>query len=320
MKSIDSGKPIFAFVRKDFPEVILHACWAVKYQGKALASEYSDMYFVTRSLLKPWQLLAISKIGEEDYWTLGFSSHSGQVQHMEQLQKLMEAVGASEGDLVCPRSFPLDTTVATRMRDQQQPANRILHPCAGKHLAMIAACKELGVKTDHYWDPDHPIQEKIFSFVAKEANEKLFWLTDSCGVPNAAMTVRAHLNMWEKLALATDERSQRLKHAWLKNYRLVGGKNRLDSDLVEIGKGRLLVKEGADGLLVVQSLSENGEPVASIFVKLLSGYSSAFLALSLHCLIQRTPDLPAVFKDVQQYLDSRLDEWIPRDQNLKVLL
>jgi len=319
VKTIESGKPIFAFARKDFLEVIIHGCTAVKYQGKTLDSEFEDMYFVTRSLLKPWQMLAISEFDRRDFWAMGLSSHSGQSPHLETLRSFMEFLQASENDLMCPRSFPMDQTIAAQMREQQLPASRILHPCAGKHLTMIAACKAMGVDPDHYWNEDHQVQEKIFSFVAKEANEKLYWVTDSCGVPNAAMTVRAHLTMWEKLAVSKDERVKVLRDLWLQNFRLTGGRNRLDSDLIELGKGKLLAKEGADGLLVVQSLPDDSFPAVGMFVKLLSGYNSSFLAIALYRLILQSRDLPPVFQDIKQYLESRLDDWVPRDQTLKIL-
>lgn len=316
MSHIFSTPALFAFSRNDVPEVVVHGISASKVQGASVQSNHADVVLATRSLLKPWQFMACEVAGSEPWWSIGLASHSGQPAQMDALASLAAAAGAEESDLMCPRAMPLDATVAASVRVSGQAQRRLHHPCAGKHLVMLAACQKFGWSKDQYWDATHPIQRKVFGLVGKEAGANVVWVTDSCGLPNAAMSLKAMCSMWEKLGVSQDEKTAQTRELWLANPRLVGGQRRLDSDLVEASGRRVLVKEGADGLLVIQSLADAKDPAATCIVKLASGYNPAFLAIAMWSLISRTDGLPKVIRDLGDYLRSRLEEWVPRDQTL----
>jgi len=234
---------------------------------------------------------------------------------MEHLTQLCQIAGAGEDELFCPRHLPLDPAIASVMQNSGIRPTRMHHPCSGKHLVHLAACRAQGHGLD-YWHTDHPLQKRLALIIGKEVGEKPIWMTDSCGLPTLAITAKAHVNMWERLALGDDAKLQRLKSLWTSNIRLVGGYGRLESDLMEVAKGRLLAKEGADGLLVVSSLPAPGEPAATCLIKLASGYSSTYLALALWSILSTATDLTKTFQLVQEYLRSRLEKWVPGDQEL----
>lgn len=321
MSDILSAKPIFSLSRRGVPEVVIHGVTAFKTQDQTLKSQNADVTIVTRSLLKPWQALGAGGFSAEDpVWAMAISSHSGQPMHIEQLTSLMQKTSTQETELVCPRAFPMDPAIAAQLRANGSKPSRLQHPCAGKHLLMIAAAKTENASVEDYWHDDHPVQRRIQALVGREANEKITWVPDSCGLPVAVMSVRALLNMYERFALDNGSQAQALKSLWLKNPRLIGGARRLDSDITEIGAGRLIAKEGADGLLVVQSLPHDGNSVASFFVKIASGYNAAHLALGLWAGLSARPVLPKAFEDLKEYLRSRLEEWSPKDQQFTNLL
>jgi L-asparaginase II len=141
-------------------------------------------------------------------------------------------------------------------------------------------------------------------------------MTDSCGLPTMAVTARGLINMWERLLTSEDPKIQQMKKLWTSNVRLVGGYGRLESDIMEASKGRVIAKEGADGLLMLVSEREPNYPAATCFIKLASGYSTTYLALALWSLLSRTPNLPPAFRVINDYLKSRLEKWIPGDQEL----
>jgi L-asparaginase II len=276
---------------------------------------------ISRSLLKPRQFLAVDMPPgelrpEEHFWALGIASHSGQAHHMECLARLSEVARAGEDELFCPRHFPLDPAVASIMQNSGIQPTRMHHPCSGKHLLHLAASRAYGHPVERYWDPEHPLQRRLAAIIGKEIAERPIWMTDSCGLPTFAVSARAHLNMWERLATNDDPKVKRLRQLWTANARLVGGYGRLESDLMEVMKGRIIVKEGADGLLVVVSLPEAGEPAAACLIKLASGYSTTYLALALWSTLSRSKDLPKPLAEVQDYLRSRLERWVPGDQEL----
>lgn len=321
MSDLFASKPIFSFSRRGHPEVIVHGITAFKVQSQVLSGEFADTQIVTRSLLKPWQAMGAGGYqGSDPMWSMAIASHSGQATHIDQLVNLLEKTGAKEADLMCPRAFPMDPNLAAQLRISGEKPSRLLHPCAGKHILMIAAARAEGSPIEQYWHDDHPVQKRIQSLVGKEASEKISWVTDSCGLPVAVMSVRALLNMYERFALDTTEASMALKKLWTENPRLIGGARRLDSDITEMSGGYLIAKEGADGLLVVQSLPQDGNSIASIFIKISSGYNAAHLSLALWCALSARPVLPKVFEDLKTYLRSRVEEWAPKDQQLTNLL
>jgi L-asparaginase II len=320
MRELVDAKPIFAFTRKGITEVVVHGILALKHQGSVLESDDAATIIVTRSLLKPWQALATGGLDHrQPFWAMGFASHSGQAQHLEQLRHLMTQTGALESNLVCPRTFPLDPTEAAVMRNSGLAASRLYHPCAGKHLLMLAAATKEESPLESYWHEDHPVQKRIQALVGREASEKLTWVTDSCGVPVAAMPVRALMNMYERLALDGSHGAAELKNLWIAYPKLVGGARRLDTDLCEVSGGRVIAKEGADGLIFIQTLPDQNESVAGCFVKLSSGHNSAHLGLALWSLLSSREDLNPVLIDLRTYLRSRLEEWVPKDQVLEIL-
>lgn len=317
-----AASPLFAFSRSGIPEIAIHGVGFFKTQAREVGADFhvhdASTLIISRSLLKPWQYLAADVGGavEDDFWILGLSSHNGESRHVQQLARLAEEAQASENDLFCPRSFPLDWETSARLKLEHAKPVRMHHPCSGKHLLMMASCRKHGDPIDHYWDSEHPMQKRLAALVGRELAEKPYWVQDSCGLPTIAITASAHLNLWERLALNEDESALRMKTLWTANPRLAGGRNRLDSDLIDLGKGRIVAKEGADGLLLVQSLPRAGEPVAGCLIKLASGYNVGHLALALYSILVRTRDLPGVFQDILDYLRSRLENWVPEDQKL----
>lgn len=308
--------PLFALARKGVAEVVISGVSYFKCEGKRLEGSDPSVTIIARSLLKPWQFLASDITGPEAFWALGLASHSGQPHHLEELRKLSAAAGAGESELFCPRGFPLDPAISSVMQTSGVQPSRLHHPCSGKHLLALAACKRHDFPQDHYWDVEHPVQKKLAALVGSLLQEKPIWMTDSCGLPTIACTAKAHVNLWERLALSEDPKYKALKQLWTSNIRIVGGYGRLDSDLMEVTKGKVIAKEGADGLLVVVSLPDDGHPVATCLIKLASGYSSTYLALALWSILSRSENLPPAFQTVVSFLRSRLERWVPGDQEL----
>ncbi len=313
---VSDAAPLFALARKGVAEVVISGLSYLKIDGQKVQGSDPSVLVIARSLLKPWQFLAADVGDNEPFWALGLASHSGQPHHMEQLAHLREVAHAGEDELVCPRGFPLDPAVSSVMQTSGIQPTRMHHPCAGKHLVQLAACRQHGYPLERYWDSEHPLQKRLALLLGQQLGEKPIWMTDSCGLPTIAATARAHLHLWERLATSDDPKHERLRRLWINNARLVGGYGRLDSDLMEISKGKVLVKEGADGLLMVSALPDGSHPVATCFIKLASGYSTTYLALALWSILSRSEGLPPAMQQVCDYLRSRLERWVPGDQEL----
>lgn len=313
---LDSSSPIFGLYRDSVPEVVVHGNTYLKRFNEDPRGGDANCIIVMRSLLKPWQFAACEIEEDDNLWALGLSSHSCQPQHLQFLEDLTQKTGMSEEDIICPRTFPMDQNVSAKMRLGGEKRRRLYHPCSGKHLAMLASCIAHGESTDRYWEMDHPMQERIHSLVGQVVGEKPIWLNDSCGLPTMAVSAGAMLNMWERLATSQEDRWTHIKKLWIANPFMVGGSGRLDSDLISAGEGNLIAKEGADGMLIVQTLGEDGTPPTGIFIKIASGYNQTHLALALWATLAKYPDLGRTYDAVRSYLHKRLEKWVPQDQKL----
>lgn len=324
---LNNSRPFFALERKNIPEIIIDGVWTYKKGDEPTMGH--QVQVVMRSLFKPWQFMGLDLFGDPfssgdkkipQNWALALSSHSAQEQHVQVLERLLKEVETDESHLVCPRSYPMDIYGAALAKERGVSPSRLNHPCAGKHLAFIAACKKYGLSTDHYWSDQHPIHKKITSFIGTQINEKPVWSIDSCGLPTIGLSTFEVVNLWQKLASSPEPRYAKSRVLIVENPFLMGGTTRLDSELIEKGQGKIIAKEGADGLLVISSIAQENEPAATCFVKLASGYNKTYLALALWSILSQLDGLTSGFRSTREFLRTRLENWIPSDQDLKILL
>jgi L-asparaginase II len=306
---LTSSKPLFGLSRGGVLEVVVYGLSFWKRQGQPLEAEEASVRIATRSLLKPWQFLAAGASGPEPFWALGFSSHSGQPEQMSALRQLCRHVGVKEDELRCPASWPLDTRVAARMELEDEPRTRLHHPCSGKHLVMLAACRRFGFPSGSYAEPGHPIHERLAARIAAASGCAPDWVRDGCGLPTAVLPVSAHVALWESLALDESAETRELERLWTENPRLVGGLGRLDTELTEASGGAIVAKQGADGLLVLQSLPTGREPVATCFLKLSAGDNGAHQGLALWATLRSVEELNRPFERVLAWLEGRVPAW-----------
>lgn len=315
--SLADARPLFGLRRGAINEVVAFGCSAFKVQGHAAASAYLNMPLVARSLLKPWQLLAAHVVRDDKNVAVCMASHSGQQMHLEALGTLMRELKITETQFQCPSSFPMDRQVMADMKQRGIAKNPLYHPCSGKHLALLWACQQQRWDLATYMNPTHPYHQALLKTLAAFGAKSVTWETDSCGLPTAVLPLGEHLQLWENLATSTASDAQTLRKLWVANPELVGGAGRLDSALVEVGAGTIMAKEGADGLLMVQSIPQNREKSQSALIKNASGYDSGFLALALYALLlDNRPALNAPMGKVLEYLAGRLSDWVPCDQTL----
>ncbi len=309
------ASPLFGFRRGDVLEVVVHGCSVLKTQDQQPDSNFLAMPLAARSLLKPWQLLATEVIRADRNVAICMASHSGQAQHLTAVQTLMQEVGVKESEFQCPSSFPMDRQVTAEMKQRGLGKNSLCHPCSGKHLALLWACHRNGWDVATYMRRTHPYHQQLEDVLRRYGVKELSWETDSCGLPTAVMPVHEHLRLWEMLASSPAADAKQLRDLWTDNPEMVAGEGRLDCDLVRAGEKAVIAKEGADGLLMMQSLPGDGSALQGVLIKIASGYNPAFAALAAYALLKTKRAMlnPAMLR-LLQHLEARLNEWVPRDQ------
>jgi len=260
-----------------------------------------------RSLLKPFQLMALYPVLRQAYPQLGDShfallmaSQQGDAKQQQGLREIMAIGGLSEADLHCPACKPLRAK-------NSAPESPFNHPCAGKHLAHLLYLKAKGQPLSDYLNPQaepYALLRELLGYLMNR--EDFAESADGCGMPNYALSAVEMAQLYHALVMPVsrdlirqcpDELTEILE-AWnviadtMQRYAdLIGGENRLDTQLMQESKAGgqpvpLIAKEGADGLLCV-GIGPNARFAdgLGLFVKLASGYEPAKLKTIIFALL-----------------------------------
>lgn len=231
-----------------------------------------------RSSAKPFQALPVVFSGAADRF--GFSeqevaiacgSHNGEPVHVEAVRSILRKIGVPESALKCGVHEPYSVEVARDLIRRQEPPTAIQNNCSGKHAAMLALAKHLGAPTETYDEPTNPVQQMILQTVSDFSGvtvSEVVLGTDGCGVPVFAIPVSAMALMYARLVspspnLPAEVRDacKRIVTAMISFPVMIGGsKDRLDTELIRAGAGRLISKIGAEGVYTIGVLPSSDWP------------------------------------------------------------
>ena len=240
----------------------------------------------------PFQAIAVVESGAPDRYgfteeemALVVGSHSGSPRHAAVAASILQKAGADAGLLRCGGHQPLDRKVHEEYVRQGYEPGRIEDNCSGKHAGMIAAARARGEDPKRYADPDHPVQRDNLNNVALLCAVHPGTVrvgTDGCAAPNFAVPVSAMARAAAVFTTPTDlgeakaKAARRIFKAVQAHPDMVAGEGRFDTELMRLGKGRILSKEGAEG---VQIIGVRGERLG-IAIKIADGASRAVHAVA----------------------------------------
>ena len=173
----------------------------VNRQGELVAQAGNPEQIVFyRSASKPIQALPVLARGlAEEY---GFSdpelavmaaSHRGEPFHIAAVEGALAKINCREEDLCMLPTYP--AYPPSRLAAQQGGLPRKLyHNCSGKHTAMLALARHLGVDIQGYWQIEHPVQQLILQVMASFTDippGEIGLGIDGCGVPVFAVPLAA---------------------------------------------------------------------------------------------------------------------------------
>ncbi|MFP3855289.1 MAG: asparaginase, partial [Anaerolineales bacterium] len=132
----------------------------------------------------------------------------------------------------------------------------------------LLTARQRGQPEQTYLDEDHPLQREILRLLAQLAvvpEAEVAVATDGCSAPNFALPLRAMALAFARLAdpsgLPIKEQAalNLIYSAMTKNPVLISGPGKLDAVLMQHGEGRLLAKEGAEGVLCLAHRQPQGK-------------------------------------------------------------
>lgn len=228
---------------------------------------------VVRSTIKPFQALPLLLAGGEAAYDLCgadlaliCSSHSGAPEHRARALALLERGGFTEDDLLCGAHRPLGEVTAAAEERLGRPWTPLHNNCSGKHAGMLLACRRLGFDPAGYIATEHPLQRAIAGELAAALGLPLPFVPsgiDGCSAPTFTLPLadlaRAGALLASPLPVATaagleDTQAEalgRLAEAMAAHPEMVAGAERFTTALIAATSGRLVGKEGAEGVYVV---------------------------------------------------------------------
>jgi len=247
------------------------SCCVSRADGSLVATSGDpDLVAFWRSCAKPFQALpsvmegAADALGAgEEEMALACASHNGEPRHVAVARGLLERSGAGVDDLVCGAHISLDEYIARAMAANGEQPTKLHNNCSGKHALMIGLARHKGWGSAGYADPEHPLQRRCLVEVAKWSGMPVTAVphaTDGCGVPSFALPLSAMALAWARLGDAAERRpvagldndelrAMQLLIAAIRTHPfLIAGSRRLDTELVERTKGRIIAKVGAEGV------------------------------------------------------------------------
>ncbi len=275
-------------VRSGFVESVHHGtAVAVDADGDVVCAAGSPQAPIfPRSSNKLLQAVAMLRAGlslDGQLLSLACASHSGERYHLDGVLRLLATAGLDASALRNTPSYPLDDDEWLAWRAARRSPSSLAQNCSGKHAAMLATCVENGWRTEHYLDPEHPLQRAVAETVADLAGEPVAAVgVDGCGAPVHAITPLGLAVAFARIAAAGPGTPEgRVAAAVRAHPEWLGGTGRDVTRLVR-GVPGIVAKDGAEG--VFAAALPDGRAVA---VKIADGGErprSAVLAAVLHRL------------------------------------
>jgi L-asparaginase len=239
-------EPLVDYRRHDVSETTIHGAVAWAHGNEIIHSFGGNVLAYGRSMMKPIAMKVFAGVLDDmdgRQKAIACASHNGDTEHVAAAQSIL---AEPEWGLM---QTPLDVPLVQFGR-QVRRARRWYHCCSGEHAAILRGCRRRGWSRVGYTLPMHPFFSAYLDELRKTLGadwNPLRVARDGCGLPTVSNTVNELARLYA--ALVRQKNDDWIWDAMVSHPDLVGGFNRLDSTILKAGAGRVVAKEGADGLL-----------------------------------------------------------------------
>lgn len=195
------------------------------------------------------------------------ASHPGQPRHTALVASVLALSGFLPDNLVCG--------------GVGYPPSPLRHGCSGNHAAILLTAHLLGAPLEGYDRLDHPAQQKVLSVLRELSGETNPAVAiDGCGIPTFGLTLQGMAQAFASLTLegAPWQRIPRVMGAYPE---LIGSSDWIDVRLMQVTRGRVIAKTGAEGLLCIGTVG------CGFAVKIMDGSTRALGAAVIELLLKR---------------------------------
>lgn len=267
-----------------------------------------------RSAAKPLQALTVVQSGAADRFRFSdeelamvVGSHDGSPQHAATARSMLAKIGVSPDLLRCGGHRPLDREVYESYVRAGYAWGRTEDNCSGKHSGMIGAAMALDADPSRYAEPDHVVQQRNLAQVALFTDVPAAEIgigVDGCAVPSFSVPLAAmakaiaRYTTPELVPEESQEAAARIRDVVAKHPEMVAGPRRFDTVIMRATNGKLLSKEGAEGVVTIGVADER----TGIAIKIHDGGQRALNAFAA-ALLSELDLVPA----------AATARWYPRD-------
>ena len=265
-------EPLVDYRRNGVSETTVHGAVAWSSGGKVVHSFGGNVLCYGRSMMKPLTMKVFADIlADELNWTqkaITVSSHNGDTEHVSAAQSILSE---SEWGLM---QTPLDVPLVQFGRQVRRP-RRWFHCCSGEHAGILRGCRLKGWNRAGYTLPHHEFYQAYLDVLRGFLGadwQPLRTSRDGCALPTSSNTVSELATLYAGLAATKDD--DWIWEAMMRHPDLIGGFNRLDSTILKACHGKVLAKEGADGLLGLAILHDDYPQGLGVVIKIAHGWNA----------------------------------------------
>ncbi|MCO4771407.1 MAG: asparaginase [Deltaproteobacteria bacterium] len=264
-------EPLVDYRRNGVSETTIHGAVAWASGGKIIHSFGGNVLCYGRSMMKPVTMkIFAEELTDLFSWeqkAISLASHNGDTEHVAAAQSIL-----TEGEWGLMQT-PLDVPLVQFGR-QVRRARRWFHCCSGEHAAILRGLRLRGINRAGYTLPQHPFFAAYLDVLRGYLGED--WqpvrvARDGCGLPTVSNTVDELAHLYAALAATRDE--DWIWEAMVRHPDLIGGFNRLDSTILKAGEGKVIAKEGADGLLGLSIVHDDYPDGLGVVIKIAHGWN-----------------------------------------------
>jgi L-asparaginase len=264
-------EPLVDYRRNGVSETTIHGAVAWAHGGEIVHSFGGDVLCYGRSMMKPLLMKVFASALDDMTWeqkAISVASHNGDTEHVATAQSILRP--AEHGLMQTPLDVPL-----VQFGRQVRRPRRWYHGCSGEHAALLRGCRVKGWERVGYTLPQHPMFQAYLDVLRRHLGADwapLRVARDGCGLPTVSNTVGELAQLYAGLAATRHE--DWIWEAMNRHPDLVGGFNRLDSSCLQAGGGKVLAKEGADGLLGLAIAHPDFPRGLGVVIKIAHGWDS----------------------------------------------
>ena len=272
--------------RSNFTESVHHGVAILINSSGEVLREWgnSNILIYPRSALKPIQSLNLYKDGvakalnlSDDFIALTTASHHAENIHQKMIKIWLKKINLKEKHLSCGPSWPWNIKDQFKAHSKYKVKRKIFHNCSGKHCGHLAVSKYKNLPIKNYQNKDHPIQKDLIKLIEDLSKYKIKSIgVDGCTLPNPLIPLKkfafavAQLADYKKLNEYSTI-AKRIFDSCVKFPEITGGSKSINSILTKLSKGKIFVKNGAEGVFVAII----PEQKSALAVKIIDGASRA---------------------------------------------